>query len=339
MSTTTRSKYVELTEHTSQQVALFASLVVGCCVVLMLFVATPAMETFFRSFLRSEVLHDGQKVVYRISENRSEEIIETHTVGTWALVDERSARQIVDRPDVPVPAEYIFKPLISLTPIVLVASVLLAAIITTLLPPGIGLVRQKIEREILNVLDRLAWSLYGEHTAEEIKTLTRDITTADTRRLHDLAEIYNVHYTDLELLQRALQWRISSGLSQLIHVHAGVKFYMREYFTDRYSNAVLGVVYIGAAMLIIVIGIRGLKFLPASDPSVVLGALSLEFMLLITYASVLMYGRQEDQGGFDLARNAVSGAHTISSGDADAEQLLRAFLGVHRSASGEKHND
>ncbi|MBS1560047.1 MAG: hypothetical protein JSS89_00435 [Bacteroidetes bacterium] len=339
MSATTRSKYVELTEHTTQQVALFASLVIGCCVVLMLFIATPAMESFFRAFLRSEVLHDGQKVVYRISENRPDEIIETHTVGTWALVDEKLAQQIAERPDVPVPAEYIFKPLISLTPIVIVASVLLSAVITTLLPPGIGLVRQKIEREILNVLDRLAWSLYGEHTAEEIKTLTRDITTADTRRLHDLAEIYNVHYTDLELLQRALRWRVSNGFSKLIHVHDGVKFYMREYFTDRYSNAVLGVVYIGAAMLIIVIGIRGLKFLPASDPSVVLGALSLEFMLLITYAAVLMYGRQEDQGGFDLSRNPASAMSATSTADADSEQLLRAFLGLQRSATGERRND
>jgi len=336
MSATTRSKYVELTEHTTQQVLLFVSLIITSCVVLMLYVATPTMESFFRSFLRSEVLHDGQKVVYRISENRPQEIIETHTVGTWALVDEKSALQIAERPDVPVTAEYIFKPLISLAPIVIVGSILLAAIITTLLPPGIGLVRQKIEREILNVLDRLAWSIYGEHTAEEIKTLSKDITNADVRKLHDLAEIYGVHYTDLELLQRALKWRVSNGFSKLIHVHDGVKFYMREYFTDRYSNAVLGVVYIGAAMLIIVIGIRGLKFLPASDPSVVLGALGLEFMLLITYAAVLMYGRQEDQGGFELTRNKDVGSTTALAGDADAEQLLRAFLGVKRASSGDQ---
>lgn len=335
MSATTRSKYVELTEHTPSQVTLFATLIVVCGVILMLYVGTPLMVTFFHSFLRSEVLHDGQKVVYRIAENRKDEIIETATVGTWALVDERAAAQIAARPDIPVQAEYIFKPLISLAPIVAVGSVLLAAFITTVLPPGIGLVRQKIEREILNVLDRLAWSLYGEHTSDEIKVLIRDITSADVRRLHDLAEIYNVHYTDLELLQRALKWRTATGLGKFIHLHDGVKFYMREYFTDRYSNTVLGLVYIGAAMLIIVIGIRGLKFLPASDPSVVLGALGLEFMLLITYAAVLMYGRQEDQGGFDLGRNAGTSSTTTLAGDADAEQVLRAFVGVRRTSAGD----
>jgi hypothetical protein len=106
-----------------------------------------------------------------------------------------------------------------------------------------------------------------------------------------------------------------------------VKFYMREYFTDRYANAVLGLVYIGAAILIIVIGIRGLKFLPATDPSVVLGALGLEFMLLITYAVVLMYGRTEEVGGEHSRGDGVA----AGAADADAEHVLRAFLAVRRT--------
>jgi hypothetical protein len=104
---------------------------------------------------------------------------------------------------------------------------------------------------------------------------------------------------------------------------------MREYFTDRYSNAILGLVYIGAAILIIVIGIRGLKFLPATDPSVVLGALGLEFMLLITYAVVLMYGRTEEPSH---AAGATHGDSSISL-DADTQQLLRAFLATPRTTT------
>jgi len=89
---------------------------------------------------------------------------------------------------------------------------------------------------------------------------------------------------------------------------------------------VLGLVYIGAAVLIIVIGLRGLKFLPATDPSVVLGALGLEFLLLITYAAMLMYGRGEESSA-DETR--IGGGHAVV--DADTEQVLRAFLNVNRS--------
>ena len=109
-----------------------------------------------------------------------------------------------------------------------------------------------------------------------------------------------------------------------------MKFYMREYFTNRYSNAILGLVYMGAAVLIIVIGIRGLKFLPATDPSVVLGALGLEFMLLITYAVVLMSGRTDEDKSEPVRESAAS--HTAQL-DSDPEHLLRAFLGVQRSST------
>ena len=215
----------------------------------------------------------------------------------------------------------------------MVGGFVLASLLTTFLPAGVGFVRQKIEREILNALDRLAWSQYGEHTPDEIKRLTQDIVTADIRRLHDLAAIYGIPYSELELLRNALRWRNADAFRQLISVHDGIKFYMREYFTDRYSNAVLGFVYIGAAILIIVIGLRGLKFIPGSDPSIVLGALGLEFMLLITYAVVLMYGRVEEGG--EAVRMALAESTGGDERDADTEQLLRAFLATPRTETGE----
>jgi hypothetical protein len=86
----------------------------------------------------------------------------------------------------------------------------------------------------------------------------------------------------------------------------------------------------GAAVLIIVIGIRGLKFLPATDPSVVLGALGLEFMLLVTYAVVLMYGRTDEDTSEHVRE---SGPVSATQLDSDTEHLLRAFLGVQRSST------
>lgn len=332
MTPSARSKAIELHEHTPAQVMLFWALFAVSAVVLLVYVATPLMDTFFETFLRSQVLHDGEKVLYRINESRPDDTLTTSPLSKWALT-EPDLNAKAGRARVTIPrAEYVFQPLISLAPLVLVGAFSIAALLTALMPAASGFVRQKIEREILNALDRLAWSQYGEHTPDEIRRLTRDIVAADLRRLHDLADIYGMPYADLELLQRALQWRNGSGALQLWRVHDGIKFYMREYFTDRYANAVLGLVYIGAAILIIVIGIRGLKFIPASDPSIVLGALGLEFMLLITYAVVLMYGRS-DEGGTVLPK----GGGDMLGGDdhdADTEQLLRAFLATPRASRG-----
>lgn len=335
MSATTRSRVAELSEHSSSQVFTFGLLVVACSAVLFFYVASPALETFFGAFLRSDVVKDGTHVTFHISENRADERVETGAATTWALVEPREHKHYLDavhdNPDAKhtLNAEYIFKPLIALAPLVIVGGFGLAVLLTVIGGGGLGFARQKIEREILNALDRLARSQYGEHTPEEIKQLTREISNADVRRLHDMSDAMAVPYSDLELLKRALQWRDAGGTTKIIKTHDALKFYMREYFTDRYSNAILGLVYMGAAVLIIVIGIRGLKFLPSTDPSVVLGALGLEFMLLITYAGVLMYGRTEEAPSHE---RSTGGSDAIASTvDADTEQLLRAFLAAPNS--------
>ncbi len=334
---TTRTRVVELSEHTPTQVMLFGVIAISCSILLFLFVAAPAMDAFFASFLRSDVVRDGSSVTYRIAENRDDEIVVTGTFSTWALVDPHE-RKSVDAArllagDVATApryhAEYIFTPAVAFAPLVIVGGFVLAGLLTTLATGLLGFVRQKI----LNAMDRLAISQYGDHTPEEIKSITTDVLNSDLRRMHDLADTYGMPFTDLELLRGALRWRDSAGAVRMWRTHDAIKFYMREYFTDRYSNAVLGFVYIGAAILIIVIGIRGLKFLPSTDPSVVLGALGLEFMLLITYAMVLMYGRTDEEG-IDPHRDNRS-THGSAS-DADAEHLLRAFLAVPRTSNTER---
>ena len=333
---TTRSKVVELSEHTPVQMIVFGLLSVVCAIGLFTMVAVPTVESFFTTFLRSEVLRDGSAVHYRISENREDEVVTTSPFTRWALVDpgdrERPGASVqLDAQGVPKlrHAEYVFSPVIAFAPLVIVGGFVLAALLTTLLGSAAGLVKQKLEREILTALDRLAMAQFGEHTQQEIAALAREIISANLRTLHDLADRFALPFSQLVLLRNAIRWRDSSGFLRVWRTHDAVKFYMREYFTNRYSNAILGLVYMGAAVLIIVIGIRGLKFLPATDPSVVLGALGLEFMLLVTYAVVLMYGRTDEElpeHGRDTA------AHTAQL-DSDTEHLLRAFLGVQRSST------
>lgn len=322
MTATSRSRVVELSKHSSVQVATFYMLVLACTATLFLFVAAPMLDLFFSDFLRSDVIRDGTSVNYQVAENRAVEVVPTGRFSTWALTDPRLATSARPR------AEYIFKPLIALAPLVFVGGTIIAALITVLLPGAGGFLRQKIEREILVALDSLALHQYGEHTVEELKLLMREIAAADARSLHDLAERFGVPYVEIELLRQALLWDRAKGFDKLLKSHDAIKFYMREYFTERYSNVVLGLVYMGAAVLIIVIGIRGLKFLPASDPTVVLGALGLEFMLLVTYATILMYGKAEET----TTQHSSSTLHGMSQDlHSDTEQLVRALLAMPRS--------
>lgn len=268
--------------------------------------------------------------MYKVSGlNRTEKTM-TDEFFHWAisLDDDVSARDHGN-----IEAEYIFNPVISLLPVVIAVSLGMAGFLTTLLPQRIGLLRQKIEREIVNSLDKIARAIYGEHTDAELKEIIESLRSSDVRELHDYAEGIGMQYTDLEALQRAVVWREQSAFMQILKAHDGIKFYMRQYFTVQYSNAVLGLVYIGAAVLIIIIGIRGLKFIPPSEPSVILFALGLEFVLLVAYAVTLLYSKQEDLGDDELLNNSsgemFGGSSGIQGGE-DAENLLRAFAAKPR---------
>ncbi len=75
----------------------------------------------------------------------------------------------------------------------------------------------------------------------------------------------------------------------------GLRLYMAHHFTEKYSNNVTGFAYFGAAILIVIIGVRGLKFIPATKPSLILAAISLEGSLLALLAFGLVYTEEEER--------------------------------------------
>jgi len=75
----------------------------------------------------------------------------------------------------------------------------------------------------------------------------------------------------------------------------GMRLYMAHHFTEKYSNNVTGLAYFGAAILIVIIGVRGLKFIPATRPSLILAAISLEGALLALLAFGLVYTGSEER--------------------------------------------
>jgi hypothetical protein len=69
--------------------------------------------------------------------------------------------------------------------------------ITTILPLPLGYIKQKIEREILNTLDRIHYKKYFTHIDSFSQhELTSEIENADLRGLYRIASEYDVNVDD-----------------------------------------------------------------------------------------------------------------------------------------------
>ncbi len=91
-----------------------------------------------------------------------------------------------------------------------------------------------------------------------------------------------------------------------------ISFFMRRYFSSRYSNDVNGIAYMGAALLIVIIGLRGLKIIPSLQPTPVIFAISLEFCLLMILG-LTMYFTPEDNEDLQRGSHATH-PHASSQG-------------------------
>lgn len=95
---------------------------------------------------------------------------------------------------------------------------------------------------------------------------------------------------EIEDTKDGLDWRRNHLL-----VMKGLRLYMAHHFTEKYANNVTGLAYLGAAFLIIAVGIRGLKFIPATKPSFILLAIFLEFTMLSLLGITLIYTEEEER--------------------------------------------
>lgn len=214
-------------------------------------------------------------------------------------------------------------PIFSLFAFVMFFGIFFAIFFSTVLPSEYGYFRQKIEREIINSLDKIHYIRYGEYLHSEPEGIREEMKNADLQDLYKLSAELNMNIDDLKTLKNAVSWKESSSLQKLLHPIDGLNLYLRNHFTEKYSNSILAFVYIGAAFLIIIVGMRGLKFIPASQPSLVFFALGLEFSILITYALTLMFSKPEEQS--PVGEGAGSTDKLITS-DKQMEKLLRSFI-------------
>jgi len=95
---------------------------------------------------------------------------------------------------------------------------------------------------------------------------------------------------EIEDTKDGLEWRRNH-----FNAFKGLRLYMAHHFTEKYSNNVTGLAYGGAAILIVTVGIRGLKLIPAQRPSFILLSIFLEFSMLSLLAVTLIYTEEEER--------------------------------------------
>lgn len=263
-------------------------------------------------YLQGKVYNDGKKVAYSEDEKKIQFTTDKYT--NWAIdVFLGTSNQ----------TRYWFNPIISALLPLSLFSIFFSLLVSSLLPRQFGLMRQKIEREIVNQLDKLHFSKFGYFSDEKNKEIEIELLNSNDRELDNMAVYYQAKEDDIKGLSKAIKWINNNFLYRILHFWTGFAFYLKSYFTEKHGNTVLALVYIGAAVLIIIIGMRGLKFIPANQPSLVFFALGLEFSVLIAYAMIIMYSRPESE-----QENEQSKQETTSEikNSREIENLLRVFI-------------
>lgn len=308
-----RELYYGLVKHNTIQHAVFISSFIVLLVSIFL-VSLPIIQTLIiEDYLNGKVNNDGEPISYNLEDKKNKE--PTNYYNKWAI------DVFLDTPS---EARYWLDPIVSLLMPISLLSFLITLIISSLLPTNIGLIRHKVEREIINQLDKIHYSNFGFYSDSKNEELEKDIQKADDRKLHSLAEVWKINKEEIKYLSKAINWKNESFFYKLLHPFNGLEFYLRFYFTERYGNTMLGLVYIGAAVLIIIIGMRGLKFIPSTQPSLVFFALGLEFSVLIAYAVTVMFSKNDSDSEYDVKLQKNNDAELKNS--KEVENLLRAFL-------------
>lgn len=326
MTVSDSKDYFDLTEHNFIQKFMFLFLfllgMIGSY-----FLIVPLLEDFFGSYLAGSVINNGDRVNYLLDSKSN--VRETSYYFNWAIDIYKNS---------PQEGRYWFNPIIALIFPCGFIGLVFSFLTSALLPKSIGFIRQKIEREIAGEIDKITLSVYGIHTSNERRKIEEMLLNADLKDIHDYEKSWRMSTEDIISIRSALIWQNTNFPLNIGSFFKAIIFFMRFYITTKYSNFILGQVYFGAAVLIIIIGLRGLKFIPAQEPSLVFFSLGLEFCLLVTYAITLMFGRDEYQfkeGGQSSNQEQFLLSREFSTGK-ETEDLLKMFIIGQDKNSSEK---
>lgn len=175
-----------------------------------------------------------------------------------------------------------------------------------------------------------------------------DTARAHGKRIIRFEEVFTPEVDLVEFREEVLMLRIREFFSDFVEKEiedttkgiqymgnrlkflGGLRLYMAHHFTEKYANNVTGLAYFGAAILIVIIGIRGLKFIPSTQPSLILAAISLEGSLLALLAFGLIYTEEEERMDKMLKKMEDANKNqleTMKDVSEDMHQLAGALVG------------
>lgn len=217
--------------------------------------------------------------------------------------------------------QFYVNPILSFLPFDLLFGFAMAVIIGFVI--RLPFFRDRVYHTIIDLKKRLQLQLSA--TTEEIESILRNDPENNARLLARREDI-NLDSVQAEInaINEAQQYIAGKGSWR-----SGIAAYMRFHFTEEYSNIVTGMAYGGAAFLIIVVGIRGLKFIPASKPSFILFALGVEFTMLTLLAITMIFTMEEERTDRILKQmvDAVKGGKKGTLREPEPEPALQLTRG------------
>jgi hypothetical protein len=104
------------------------------------------------------------------------------------------------------------------------------------------------------------------------------------------------------------------------NVRKAFKYYMHNDFIPNYKNNITAIAFMGTAFLIFSIGVRGIKFLVAHQPTMIICAIGIEVTVLLLLGLTTWYEKEEDEDA-----NAGDGLPNKQLSLADVERRLDAL--------------
>lgn len=264
----------------------------------------------------------------------------------------------------------ILEPYIGFSVIALVLAAIIAMLVSMVMPSAIGFMAALFEKQIDHTKVKIRLQTGFPDEVVELLTLPEDrLANLDrdavesaykkvwdrtqpdeesTKRAIKFEDIFDEE-TDIVIFRnQALYNRIKEFFSEFVlseiedtknglvwrrnhfQIFKGMQLYMAHHFTEKYSNNVTGLAYGGAALLIVAVGIRGLKFIPATKPSFILFAIFMEFTMLALLAVTLFYTEEEER--MDKMLKKMEDANQSQLGilrdqAQDMKQLASALVG------------
>jgi hypothetical protein len=183
---------------------------------------------------------------------------------------------------------YFINPYVAFFPVYVFISFVVAFLFSIYAGGNLGMLHHKFVREYER-LEALLRKQFEAHQQDFDRAIR--MTDLDREKLIQASTLPDIITTEVDDYINARRWFEKLKRNPFVPL----MFYFRYRISANYSNIIQGIVTGGAGVLIFVIGLRGLSLIPKEEPSPILMALSLEFILLMVLMISFMGSGKEER--------------------------------------------